>query len=248
MNAIYILWLRELKRYFRSPLQVAVSLAQPTFFLLAFGFGFSPVFEQAGHGSYLQFLAPGMIGMTVLLSAVLSGIAMLWDRQFGFLKATLVAPVPRLYVMIGRTLGGATVGMVQGVLILLICIVAGFRPQHWIAALSAFVFIAMIAISFAALGTTMGSVIKDMQGFQLMVNCLLMPMTFLSGAFYPLSRLPKILSLITIINPVSYGVDGLRGTLVGLWHFSYLLDIFYLGCMTAVFLVMGAYSFSRIEI
>jgi ABC-2 type transport system permease protein len=248
MNAIYILWLRELKRYVRSRVQVVFSLAQPAFYLLALGFGFGPIFEKAGQGSYLQFLAPGLIGMTVLLSSVFSGVAMLWDRQFGFLKETLVAPVPRLYVMIGHTLGGATVGMVQGVLILLVCIIAGFRPQHWTAVPSAFGFVAIVAITFAALGTMMGSVIKDMQGFQLVGNFMVMPMFFLSGALYPLSHLPKVLSIITSIDPLSYGVDGLRGTLIGLWHFSYFLDIFLLCSMAAVFLMSGAYLFSRIEI
>src|SRR4030088_3644781 len=128
MNAIYILWLREVKRYVRSRVQIIFSLAQPTFYLLAFGFGFGPVFEKAGEGSYLQFLAPGVVGMTVLLSSMFSGIAVLWDRQFGFLKETMVAPVPRSLIMLGRTLGGATVAILQGLLILVACFVAGFRP------------------------------------------------------------------------------------------------------------------------
>src|SRR5258705_11279463 len=113
MNAIYILWLREVKRYVRSRVQIIFSLAQPTFYLLAFGFGFGPVFEKAGEGSYLQFLAPGVIGMTVLLSSMFSGIAVLWDRQFGFLKETLVGPVPRICLIIDRRLGAAAIGMFQ---------------------------------------------------------------------------------------------------------------------------------------
>src|ERR1700721_4495916 len=111
MNTIYILWLREVKRYVRSRVQIIFSLAQPTFYLLAFGFGFGPVFEKAGEGSYLQFLAAGVIGMTVLLSSMFSGIAVLWDRQFGFLKETLVAPVPRIFLITGARLGGATRGI-----------------------------------------------------------------------------------------------------------------------------------------
>src|SRR5690242_21279451 len=146
MGAIYILWLRELKRYVRSRVQIVVSLGQPCLYLLALGFGFGPVFKQAGHGSYLQFMAPGVVGMTVLFSSVFSGIAMLWDRQFGFLKETLVAPVPRLYIMIGRTLGAATVAMIQGALIVVVCVVAGFRPQYWLAIPVGYVFVAMIAI------------------------------------------------------------------------------------------------------
>jgi ABC-2 type transport system permease protein len=232
----------------RSRVQIIFSLAQPTFYLLAFGFGFGPVFEKDGEGNYLQFLAPGVVGMTVLLSSMFSGIAVLWDRQFGFLKETLVAPVPRIYIMTGRTLGGATIGMVQGALMLLVCILAGFRPQHWISLLPAFTFVALIAIPFAALGMTLGSMIKDMAGLNLASNFLVMPMFFLSGALYPLSHLSKALSVITHIDPLSYGVDGLRGTLVGVWYFSYSLDSFLLCSRAAIFLITGAYFFSKIEI
>jgi ABC-2 type transport system permease protein len=248
MNVIYILWLREIKRFLRSPVQVVGSLAQPAFFLVALGFGFNPVFERAGEGNYMQFMAPGMIGMTVLISAAFSGVAVLWDRQFGSLKETLVAPVHRIYIMIGRTLGGATVGILQGVLILLLCMVTGFRPQHWSAVISAFGFVAMISIAFAALGMIIGSTLKDMQSFNVVANFMVMPMVFLSGAFYPLDHLPVVLSIITRVNPLSYGVDGLRGTLIGHWHFNYLLDMGLLGCVGAVFLIFGAYSFSKIEI
>lgn len=131
---------------------------------------------------------------------------------------------------------------------LLVCIIIGFRPQHWIAVLWALSFVAMVSISFAAFGMMMGSIIKDMQGFHLISNLIVMPMFFLSGALYPLSRLPKVLSVITHINPLSYGVDGLRGTLTGLWHFSYFMDISLLGCVAAIFLLSGAYLFSRVEI
>lgn len=185
MGAIYILWLRELKRYIRSRVQIVASLGQPCLYLLALGFGLGPVFQQAGHGSYLQFMAPGIVGMTVLFSSVFSGIAMLWDRQFGFLKETLVAPVSRLQIMIGRTLGGATVAIIQGSLILVICLIAGFRPQHWVAIPGAFLFVILIAVVFAAMGTAIGSTIKDMQGFQLVMNFLVLPMFFLSGALSP---------------------------------------------------------------
>jgi ABC-2 type transport system permease protein len=248
MGAIYILWLRELKRYVRSRVQIVVSLGQPVLYLVALGFGFGPVFQKAGNGSYLQFMVPGVIGMTVLFSSVFSGIAMLWDRQFGFLKETLVAPVPRIQIMLGRTLGGATVAIIQGTLILIVCLIAGFRPQHWLAIPGAFVFVFMIAIVFAALGTTIGSIIKDMQGFQLIMNFLVMPIFFLSGALYPLTHLPTVLTIVTRLDPLSYGVDGLRGVLIGLWHFSFAIDVGVLGLMAAVFLGTGAYMFSRIQL
>src|SRR5450631_2166441 len=248
MGAIYILWLRELKRYVRSRVQIIVSLGQPVLYLVALGFGFGPVFQKAGNGNYLQFMVPGVIGMTVLFSSVFSGIAMLWDRQFGFLKETLVAPVPRLHIMLGRTLGGATVAIIQGTLILIVCLIAGFRPQHWLAIPAAFVFVFMIAIVFAALGTTIGSIIKDMQGFQLIMNFLVMPIFFLSGALYPLNNLPKALAIVTRLDPLSYGVDGLRGVLTGLWHFNFAIDMAVLGVLAAIFLGTGAYMFSRIQL
>ena len=248
MGAIYILWLRELKRYVRSRVQIVVSLGQPCLYLLALGFGLGPVFRQAGHGSYLQFIAPGVVGMTVLFSSVFSGIAMLWDRQFGFLKETLVAPVSRMQIMVGRTLGGATVAIIQGTLILVICLIAGFRPHSWFAIPAAFLFVVMIAIVFAALGTAIGSVIKDMQGFQLVMNFLVMPIFFLSGALFPLTNLPKVLDVIASIDPLSYGVDGLRMALVGIAHFGITLDLLVLSVITAALLGAGSYLFSRIQL
>jgi ABC-2 type transport system permease protein len=248
MSAIYVLWLRELKRYVRSRVQIIVSLAQPSLYLLALGYGFGPVFKQAGAGNYLQFMVPGIIAMAVLFSSVFSGIAMLWDRQFGFLKETLVAPVSRLYIMIGRTLGGATVAIIQGALILVVCLIAGFRPQHWLAIPAAYVFVAMIAIVFAALGTCIGSVITDMQGFQLVMNFLVLPIFFLSGALYPLRNLPRVLTWITHGDPLSYGVDGLRGVLIGSWQFGFALDMTLLAVIAAVFLCLGAWLFSRIQL
>src|ERR1700748_272875 len=207
MGAIYILWLRALRRYVRSRAQTVVSPGQPCLYLLAVGFGLGPVFKQAGHGSYLQFMAPGVVGMTVLFSSVFSGIAMLWDRQFGFLKETLVAPVSRMQIMVGRTLGGATVAIIQGTLILIICLIAGFRPHSWLAIPAAFLFVILIAIVFAALGTALGSLLKDNQGFQLVMNFLVMPIFFLSGALFPLANLPAFMALITRLDPLTYGVD-----------------------------------------
>ena len=248
MGAIYILWLRELKRYVRSRVQVVVSLGQPCLYLLALGFGLGPVFQKAVLGSYLQFMAPGVIGMTVLFSSVFSGIAMLWDRQFGFLKETLVAPVSRMQIMIGRTLGGATVAVLQGTLILIICLIAGFRPHSWTAIPVAFLFVVLIAIVFAALGTAIGSTIKDMQGFQLVMNFMVMPIFFLSGALFPLTNLGVVLKVITQLDPLTYGVDGLRGALINQWHFHPAVNAGLLGTIALVFLSLGAYLFSKIEV
>src|SRR6266446_2703281 len=153
MNVVYVLWLREVKKYLRSRVQIVASLGSPLMYLGVLGFGLGPVFQRAGEGKYLQFMAPGVIGMTVLFTAMFSGIAMLWDRQFGFLKETLVAPVPRLLIMIGRTLGGATVALIQGLIVVVICLLTGFRPVSAGALPYAFVFMALIAVMFTALGT-----------------------------------------------------------------------------------------------
>src|SRR5579862_786983 len=127
MHVIYMLWLRQLKRYVRSRSRIVASLGQPILYLVALGFGFGPVFRKAGQGDYIQFLTPGVVGMTVLFTSVFAGIELIWDRQFGFLKETLVAPVPRLVIMFGRTLGGATVAVIQGMILLAICLAVGFR-------------------------------------------------------------------------------------------------------------------------
>jgi ABC-2 type transport system permease protein len=248
MTAIYILWLREVKRYLRSRPQIIASLAQPLLYLLALGFGLGPVFAKAGNGSYLQFVAPGVIGMGILFTSIFSGIGLLFDRQFGFLKETLVAPVPRMHIMIGRTLGGATIALIQGTMVLVVTLIAGFRPQHLAMLPLALVFMALIAIVFGALGTTIGSTLKDMQGFQLIMNFLVMPIFFFSGALFPLTGLPAGLAAATRLDPLSYGVDGLRAAFIGLSTFGVATDLAVLTGVAVVFLSLGARAFSRIQI
>lgn len=248
MSAIYILWLRELKRYFRSRAQIVASLAQPLLYLLALGFGLGPVFQKAGNGSYLQFVAPGVIGMTVLFSSIFSGIGLLWDRQFGFLKETLVAPVPRIQIMAGKALGGATVAMLQGVLVLIVCLMVGFRPRSVTEIPMTILFMALIAVVFASLGITIGSKLENMQGFQLIMNFLVMPIFFLSGALFPLTNLPRLLAVITRVDPLSYGIDGLRGVLIGNSHFGLLNDITILCVVALVLASIGSYFFSKIQL
>ena len=248
MTAIYILWLRELKRYTRSRAQVIASLGQPMLYLLVLGFGLGSVFQRAGFGSYLQFIAPGVIGMSVLFSSIFSGLGLLWDRQFGFLKEMLVAPVPRIEIMIGRTLGGMTVSVIQGLLVLIIALIVGFRPVSWWHIPIAIGFMLAISLVFAALGVAVGSSLQDMQGFQLIMNFLVMPIYFLSGAMFPLAGQGWPLMIATRIDPLSYGIDGMRSMLLGTSTFSPITDIVVLACAGAVLLVVGAYRFSKIEI
>ncbi len=248
MQTIYILWLRQLKRYYRSRARIIGSLGQPLLFLLALGFGFGPIFQQAGAGNYVHFLVPGIISMSIIFTALFSGIEVIWDKQFGFLKETLVAPVSRLSIMMGRTAGGATVATVQGTIVLLISYLVGFRITSFTSLALALVFMFLIAVLFTALGTAIASLLEDMQGFQLIINFLVMPLFFLSGALFPLTNLPTLLALLVRLNPLSYGVDGLRGALIQMSHLGIGTDFVVLSIVTAILLSIGSYLFSKIQI
>jgi ABC-2 type transport system permease protein len=248
MEVIYILWLRQIKRYFRSKARMIGSLGQPIMFLVALGFGLGPVFQKAGGVDYLQFLAPGVIAMGILFTGMFMGIEIIWDKQFGFLKETLVAPVSRMSIMLGRTLGGATVALFQGVLVFLIAWAIGFHPSFSLIFV-ALVFMILIAMLFTGIGTAIASVMDDMQAFPLVTNFLVMPLFFLSGSLFPLNGLPRALEIIARIDPLSYGIDGLRGALVpGSLTFGFWYDFSVLGVITLAVLGIGAYLFSKIEI
>jgi ABC-2 type transport system permease protein len=240
------MWLRQIKRYFRSRSRIIGSLGQPVLYLIALGYGFGSVYAAAGQGNYLQFLAPGIIAMTILFTAVFSGIEIIWDRQFGFLKETLVAPVSRLSIMLGRTVGGATVATFQGVLFMIIALLFGFRPE-WAYVIPAIIFMLGISLVFTAFGTAIASVIEDMQGFQLIMNFVIMPTFFLSNALFPLDTAPAFIRFIASINPLTYGVDGLRWAFTHTSHFSVWTDAGVLAGFIIAFIAIGAYLFSRIK-
>lgn len=247
MSTIYILWLRQLKRYFRSKSRIVGSLGQPLLFLVALGFGFGPIYARSGGGNYIQFLAPGIIAMGIIFMAIFMGIEIIWDKQFGFLKETLVAPVSRFSIMVGRSLGGATVATMQGLIVLFFSVIVGFRPVSLAMLPLALLFMFLIALLFTALGTAIASVMEDMHGFQLIINFLVMPLFFLSGALFPLEGLSRTISLVAMIDPLSYGVDGLRSALVGAAHFGAGVDLVVLTSITLVIFALGTYFFSRIE-
>lgn len=248
MSAIGILWLRQLKRYSRSRSRVIGSMGQPLLFLLGLGFGFGPIFARAGAGNYIQFVAPGIVAMGVLFTAVFSGIEIIWDRQFGFLKETLVAPVPRLHIVLGRTLGGATVASIQGLIVFAVCTIVGFRFSDARYFPIALAFMFLIALLFTSIGTAIASVVEDMQGFPLIMNFMVMPLFFFSSALYPLTNLPRPLQTIIRLNPLTYGVDGIRGSASGTFQFGIGTDFVVLGALTLVLVAIGSYLFSRIEV
>jgi ABC-2 type transport system permease protein len=248
MRVILALCMRQLKRYIRARARIIGSLGQPILFLVAMGFGFGRTYARAGQGNYIQFLAPGIISMGIMFTAVFSGIEIIWDRQFGFLKETLVAPVPRLQIVLGRTLGGAVVAMIQGFIVLLVCLVAGFRIENAALLPAALVFMLLISLFFTAVGTAIGSIIEDMHAFPLIMNFIVMPLFFFSGALFPVQDMPAPLKVAVHLNPLSYGVDGLRGGLSHGFVFGMGTDFFVLGLLSIVFLCIGSFFFSRIQL
>jgi ABC-2 type transport system permease protein len=247
MKVIYILWLRQIKRYFRSKSRIAGSIGQPLLFLLALGYGLGSVYKKAGEGNYLHFLVPGVMAQTVLFSAMFFGAMIIFDRQFGFLKETMVAPVSRLKIMLGGALGGATTATFQGILVLLISFGLGFRPVHWALVPVALLLMYALSIAVACFSSGLGSFIQDMQGFQAVNILLVFPLFFLSGALYPLTGIPRWLKIIADINPLSYTIDSMRWALIGksslgIWH-----DVLALTITLVVCVAFGVMRFRRIE-
>lgn len=246
MRAVYIMWLRQLKRYWRSKGRMIGALGQPLLFFIALGFGFGPIYARAGGGDYIQFLTPGIIAMTILFTSMFSGIEVIWDRQFGFLKETLVAPVPRYHIMLGKTLGGATVAILQALLVFIITLFFGFRP-NWAYFPLALLFMFLIAILFTALGVSIASKLEDMQAFPIIMNFMIMPIFFLSGALFPLTGISSTIEIITKFNPLTYGVDGIRGSLASASHLGLFLDLNVVLFFAIIFFAIGTYMFSKAE-
>ncbi len=249
MGAIQVMWKRQIIRFTRAKTRIAISFFQPIFFLLAFGFGFNSVYQAAGEGSYIMFLAPGIIAMAILFGSIMNGIETIWDKQFGFLKETLVAPVPRWKIMLGRTLGGATVALFQGLFIMLITFVIGFKIYSWTYFLIGALFVMFLfALFFNAMGIAIASKFEDMSAFPMVMNLLVMPMFFLSGALYSLDGLPVLMQNILYLNPAIYGVDAIRGLLSGTFIIGFGIDIIVMVVLTLLMIIIGAKSFSSIEV
>jgi len=248
LQAIYIMWLRQMKRFVRSKSRLISSIVQPLFFLFILGSGFR-VATFEGVSDYLSFLSPGIISMAILFSSMFTGISILWDKQFGFLQEVLVAPISRLSIIIGRTLGGATVALIQGIIILIISLFLGVQVSSIYGLITTFIFMILIAFTAVGFGLILASLIEDFQGFQIIMNLLIMPLLFLSSAFFPVNYNPTM-KLISMFNPLFYMVDGLRGSLiVGVETVNpplYDLGIVFVTCI--VMISAGCYFFSRSEV
>jgi ABC-2 type transport system permease protein len=218
LGAIYIVWWRDLLRYWRDRARVAASLAQPLLYLVIFGTGLASSLGggfAAGTGiGYTQFIFPGVISMSVLFTSIFGAMSIVWDREFGFMRELLVAPIDRSAIAIGKTLGGATQAMIQGLILLVLAPFVGVTLDlPTVAEVVVLVFV--LSFGLSAMGVALASAMRSMQGFQVVMNFLMMPMFFLSGALFPLVGLPGWMTVLTRLNPASYGIDPIRRVLLG---------------------------------
>src|ERR1043165_2112939 len=224
MNIVYILWLRQMKKFRRSGIRMIMSIIQPLVYFLTLGYGFNSLFQQAGKGSYIQFVVPGVIAQTILFTSIFWGINIMWDKQFGFLKETLVAPVSRLKVMLGGSLGGATIAVIQGLVLFIIALIFGFHPYSWSMLGLTLLVMGMLAVTMVSFSSGIGAIVNDMQGFMAITNFLVIPLFFLSSALFPLDNVPKVMKVLAYMNPLTYAVDAMRASLVNQSHFGLPVD------------------------
>ena len=252
LQAIYVMWLRQMKRFFRSKGRLISSVVQPLFFLVILGFGFRAInIPGFGDIDYIDFLTPGIIAMAIIFSSIFTGISVLWDKQFGFLQEVLVAPVRRFSIILGRTLGGATTAIIQGFIILLIGLVLGIHISNITGIFLTFLFMIGIAFSWVGLGLVIASKMEDFQGFQLIMNLIIMPLFFSSSTFFPIQNVdtPEIFRQIIYFNPMFYMVDGLRGSLIGQYNvYPPIYDLGIVVVFALVMMTLGSFFFSRSEV
>jgi ABC-2 type transport system permease protein len=249
LQGLYALWLREVKVFQREKSRVISAMATPFLWILLVGSGFGATteFKSAEYArfTYQEFMYPGIIAMTVLFGTVFYGLYIVWDRKLDVLKEVLVAPVSRITIFFGKVLGGSTESLIQGIILLTVGVI--FFNVTFLGALQALPIVLLLAVSFVSVGLFIGSFFESLEGFQVVVSFLVFPLFFLSGALYPLEGLPLWLTALTRINPAAYAVDALRGSLLGVHQFPYLVDVAVLVAFSTVFIVAGALSFKRMK-
>lgn len=245
---IYALWLRDMKWFVRSRMRVISMLAVPFFWLVIVGMGLTAIVPGIpGAGSYLDFMAPGIVGMAVLFSAVYSGVSVIWDKRFGFMKEVLVAPASRAHVMLGRVLGGVTISTLEGLALLLVSGLVGAKLPAGAGFLHMVIFMVLISLGFVSMGIAMASRIVDPHAFSALWSFIVMPLFFLSGTIYPIGVVPEWLRALAYASPLTYGVDGLRASILGFAYFSVGVDLAILTAFSLGMLAIGAHLFRRMS-
>jgi ABC-2 type transport system permease protein len=248
---IYTMWLREMKRFLRVKARVIGSLLMPLFFLAFLGLPMSFISARQIPGlegtSYLNFLAPGIVGMTLLFAGTMSGASVIWDKEFGFLKEVLVAPVNRFSVILGRSLGGMTTAIIQALVIVGIAVAIGVTLSSVSGFFLALVIMILTCAAFTGFGLIIATRLGNLEGFMAIMNLIVFPIFFLSGALFPIQSMPPWLRYVMYIDPLTYGVDGLRGTLIGISAFPLWLDFAVLIILCLALATLGSYFFSKME-
>jgi len=215
LRGVYTIWYRDILRFWHDKMRLIGSITFPLLFLFVFGSGLSARMGVLGPGiDFTQFIFPGIIGMTVLMSSFMAGVSVVWDREFGFLKEVLVAPISRASVAAGKTLGSATIALLQGMLILLFAPLIGVLLSVG-TVLTLLPLMFLLAASLGSLGVLLATRIRSMEAFQATMQMLMFPMVFLSGAFFPLQELPAWMNALVKINPATYGIAPIRRVILG---------------------------------
>jgi len=210
LRAIYTIWKREVIRYIRDKARIFSTLLQPLMFLGIFGVGLGATLNQGNFGvDFLKFMYPGIIAMNVMGTAFFSTVSTVWDREFGFLKEILVAPVSRTSIVVGKILGAVTIASTQALLLLLLAPFIGVQ-LHVFIVVQLFLFMVLLAFAISGLGLLIASLMKTTESFGIIMQVLIFPMFFLSGAFFPLTNVPSWMMILSRVNPLTYGVDGMR--------------------------------------
>jgi len=245
---VYTMWLRQIKRFLRTKSRLVSSILMPFLFLAFLGLplSFIPGFKMGGM-NYLDFMAPGIVGMTLLFAGTISGVSVIWDKEFGFLKEVLVAPVNRFSIILGRSLGSMTTAIPQALIVVAIATALGVKISGISGFFLSIVFMILTCATFTGVGLIIAAKLTDTEGFMAIMNLIIMPIFFLSGAFFPLQVMPAWVRYIMYIDPLTYGVDGLRGALVGGAAFPLWLDFVVLGVLSIALAGLGAYLFSKME-
>ena len=244
IEGIYAVWLREAKIYVREKERLVSALISPLLWIFGFGGGLGSSVESISGYPYQVFIYPGIMVMTVLFTSLFFGVYIIWDRKLDFLKEVLVAPVSRASVFLGKMLGGVTDAMVQVVYLIIIgfFISIPFTP---LVVLEAFLMLLLISIAMVSIGLVIGANLKSPEGFSLVINFVMWPMFFFSGALFPVSNLAPWLTAVTFLNPLTYGVDALRGIILGINHFSIFFDMGMLVLFAVIMMGIGVLSFRR---
>ncbi len=244
LEGVYAVWLREAKIYIREKERLISSGVSPLLWIFGFGTGIGANLKSVEGYPYQVFIYPGIVVMAVLFTSLFYGIYIIWDRKLDFLKEVLVAPVSRASVFAGKMLGGVTDAMVQVIFLLLIGLFINI-PLRPLIVIEAFLILLLISIAMVSIGLVIGANLNSPEGFGLVINFVMWPMFFFSNALFTLENLPPWLTAITDINPLTYGVDAVRGIILGINHFPIYLDIAVMLGFSAVMMGLGILSFRR---